>query len=88
MHAHFPDDPQRPVSELLSAFDLKLPDFGMSKLRDLSGNCPMCILAAIRQSGICKWGGDPEVPPRDLGFDFKSELASAWSTINDAKAEY
>jgi hypothetical protein len=88
MHAHFPDTPQRPVAELRAAFNMRLPDFGMGTLRELAGDCPMCILAAIRQSGISKWDGDPESgPPSDLKFDFKKELAEAWGIINDAKKE-
>lgn len=84
MHVNF-DEPQRSMAELRGALNTTLPDCGMAELRRLSGNCPMCILATIRQSGICKFEG-PENPPPDLSFDFKAELASAWAIINDAKA--
>lgn len=46
----------------------------------------MCMLAAIRASGIEKWDGDPESAPAiNLNFNFKKELESFWNTINDAK---
>jgi hypothetical protein len=83
-HPHLSDEPQRPMSELLEVLGAA-PDFGMSELRRRAANCPMCILSAIRQSGIIqKWDGDPESQPIALGFDFKAELKAAWQTINDA----
>lgn len=87
MHKHF-DEPQRPVAELMAALDeLSRPDYGLPELRRLAGNCPMCILAAVRQSGITKWDGDPESPPLELDFNFKNELKAHWETINQAQDE-
>jgi hypothetical protein len=54
-------------------------EIGMKALRDLTNNCPACILAALRQKGI-------PVPMVD-GFDFKAELAEFWSEFNNARAE-
>lgn len=51
----------------------------LKALRDLTSNCPACILAALRQKGI-------PVPAVE-GFNFKSELAEFWSAENDARAE-
>jgi hypothetical protein len=50
---------------------------GKKLLEDVEG-CPMCALTVIRLSGVNKY---PNVLD---GFDFKGELASAWSIINDA----
>jgi hypothetical protein len=46
------------------------------KLRELAGNCPACIMAALRQKGI-------PVPVAKEFFDFKKEIASIWSELND-----
>jgi hypothetical protein len=51
----------------------------MPKLRELANECPVCILAALRQKGI-------PVPIVD-GFNFKEELAEFWSGFNDAQEE-
>jgi hypothetical protein len=88
MHVYYEKPQVVPVSELVTALRSRAPDRGMAKLRELADNCPMCILAAVRQSGICKWDGDPENPPIDLGFNFKEELSSAWQAINDAKSDH
>jgi len=45
----------------------------LDKLRDTTGNCPACILAAIRQSGI---------PVYATKFDFKRECQNVWDAIN------
>jgi len=63
-------------------------DFGMQELRDACENCPACILAAIRCSGIQKYelDEDGENTEPDLKFNFKEELASMWADVNDARA--
>jgi hypothetical protein len=58
-------------NQMRAALAVSLP-----KLRDLCGDCPVCIFAALRQKRI-------PVPLAE-GFDLKSELASAW---NDANTE-
>ena len=78
---------QRPIAELMACLNTKKENGGLADLRELTENCPICILAAIRQSGICKWDGDPENPAYTITFDFKMELASWWSEENNAKAE-
>lgn len=64
----------------------------MKRLRDEADNCPACILATIRQSGVQKYEPDEDgrglpdemywkSPFGDtvcLGFNFKEELKSAW----------
>ena len=49
----------------------------MPKLREAAGNCPACILAALRQAGksIVYFSG----------FDFKSECKDFWADVNDAQ---
>ncbi len=44
-------------------------------LREATGNCPVCIMAALRQRGI-------PVPLAE-GFDYAKELKSIWETVND-----
>jgi len=49
------------------------------KLRDATENCPMCMLAALRQSGI--------PVPAATAFNYKNELQGIWNEINDERAE-
>lgn len=73
-------------------------DHGLKPLRDHCDNCPACILAAIRLSGFCAGTGkeghiedgqyvsdyvEPLIGKEQ--FDFKAELASMWSEVNDAR---
>ena len=64
---------------------------GLKKLCDLTENCPGCILAAIRQSGVQRkpepidgkgWIYDDGVY---LSFDFKAEKESFWKEVNSIK---
>jgi len=48
----------------------------LPKLRDLAGNCPACIMAALRQRGI--------PVPIAHGFEFTKECKSLWAEINSA----
>jgi len=46
----------------------------MPKLREITGGCPACILAALRQKGI---------PVRAIySFNFKQEVNDWWSSFN------
>lgn len=58
---------------------------GLKKLREVSSDCPCCILAAIRQSGLQEGCADEDgyTPGVDFGFNFKEEMASKWSDINN-----
>lgn len=49
------------------------------KLRAVTGNCPACILAAMRQK---------KIPIRKETFDFKKECDSWWAEFNNARADY
>ena len=77
--------PEKSAGEMASLFSSLKPNYGMSDVRAAAEECPVCILAAIRQSGIQKWDGDPESPDVDLKFDFKAEMKTAWDAINDAE---
>ena len=48
----------------------------MPKLRNLTVNCPACIMAALRQAGI------PVLMVES--FNFTKEMKSIWADINDA----
>ena len=47
----------------------------MPKLRELTENCPACIMAALRQSNI--------PVPMVESFNFTEEMKSIWSEINE-----
>ena len=51
---------------------------GMSNLRRLCGNCPACILSAIRQSGIENKRQIDSILESD-NFIFQEELKSFWA---------
>ena len=47
-------------------------------LRAASGDCPACMMAALRQAKI-------PVPCAAPAFDFTTEMKEIWSNINDAR---
>jgi len=61
-------------SGLVDALKAVLP-----KVREAAGNCPACILAALRQSGIPMGCVDKDV------FDFGAEIESLWNKINERR---
>lgn len=84
----------KPMEDLITALLCQGNDYekGLEVLREVTGNCPACILAAIRQSGIQR-------PPEDdgeggcdegvyLSFNFVTEKKRFWSDQNDAAADY
>lgn len=59
---------------------------GMAKLRELAGNCPGCILAALRQSqALTPWTLNPQ--GTYFEFDFKKESAAFWKEVNSRREE-
>lgn len=50
----------------------------LPQLRELSGDCPACIMAAIRQRGI--------PVPCVTEFNFSDEMKDIWNEINNANA--
>lgn len=86
MPIHDGEAPRLSLHQLIDDLSLSKPDLGMTELREDSNNCPACILAAIRCSGLQKYDPDPETGENcgpDFKFNFKQELASMWSCIND-----
>lgn len=69
---------QKPIAQLVACLSTNKDDLGMKELRDLCSNCPACILAAIRQSGLQEWNEEGRVV--DFGFNFKIELQEFWNT--------
>ena len=63
------------TSGLTDAVNKVLP-----KIRELSSNCPACILAAIRQKGI--------PVPMVTDFSFTKEMKEIWDEINDMKSSF
>ena len=50
-------------------------DAVMPKLKDLVSDCPMCVMAALRQKGI---------PVNKVkSFDYKKEITGIWKMIKD-----
>lgn len=47
----------------------------------LEDNCPICILAIIRQSGLNRF-------PFEISFDYEEELEKWWSEVNENDREY
>ena len=86
----FGDLVQHPIAELIAALGIG-DDAGMTELRDLTEGCPVCILAAIRQSKL-QHGGDMDEDGYSEGFyitqfDFKKDRDEFLKEMNDARAE-
>ena len=84
MCAHAENE-QRPLPELIRALDTTIPGYGINELRELASGCPMCMLAAVRQSGIGVWDGESHPP--DLNWDFRAELKKRWTELNNEAYE-
>lgn len=52
-------------------------DQALPQLREAVSNCPVCIMAALRQANIPVWMA--------TGFDFKAELKALWDEVNNEK---
>lgn len=76
---------QKPIAELVACVSAEKAELGIPDVRALSDNCPACILAAIRQSGILLTEG-PDGYPISVPFDFKAEMEQFWVAQN-AKEE-
>lgn len=71
---------------------------GMGRLRELTENCPSCILAAIRQSGLMEppdydpEGGYQTYEPFEgndtyLTFNFVDEKNQFWKDVNEERRD-
>ena len=75
---------QQPMDDLLKAFGIGDAE-GMKNLTDMAENCPACILATIRQSGVMDENQtlDEEGYPTHMAwmdFSYRDEKASFWSS--------
>lgn len=82
MHEYCPD-PQIPMPELIACLDAEAEDHGIAALREAASGCPACMLAAIRQSKIYKYGGNPDEPPLESKFDRQAEFKDFWQMVNE-----
>lgn len=59
------------------------PDWkaAIKELREATEGCPVCMLAAIRQSKLFGW--EKEQYSEFNLFDFKKEVAAFWAEVND-----
>lgn len=88
--SHGIESAQKPIAALVGCLSLGKGDFGMKELRELAGDCPACILAAIRQSELQKSNPSEEgwAPGLDFNFDFKSELQAFWNAQNERALQF
>jgi hypothetical protein len=81
MCKHIGEDPM-PMSDLIKSLGIG-DAAGMKELRELCCNCPACILATIRQSGIM------DTSTREIeneqgswtSFNYKDEHESFWADM-------
>jgi hypothetical protein len=71
---------QKPIAELITALGHGHKEH-LDRLRDVAENCPVCILAAIRQSGI-QDSMDEEGSGHWVEFNFKIELKAMMKEFN------
>jgi hypothetical protein len=82
---------QQPLADLVAALGAGDYD-GLAVLRNLAGNCPTCILAAIRASGLQRpmtfdSNGECADPGFHVEFEFRDELKSWWADVNNAERD-
>lgn len=80
-HAHCEDPVQPPLRLVMDA----LWQGGLEKAKEVSSDCPPCILAALRATGLCKGTTDEDgYTPPAIEYNFKAEMEQKWKDINDA----
>jgi len=85
---------QKPLADLVAALDCG-DAAGLKAVRDLSGNCPTCILAAIRASKLqtpgemdkFENGEERWIEGFHVEFEFRDELKSWWTDVNNSERE-
>jgi hypothetical protein len=99
MPDHATGDPQvemhvllRCLSPLTRSSPQDAVQASMKDLREKAGNCPACILAAIRQSRLAEMSAETDdegfrLSGLEFEFDFKAEMKSYWDEVNTAEAE-
>ena len=66
---------QRELPELVAAYKEK----GIEKLRELTENCPACILTTLK---VC-YSPEKDLEQWEDTFNFKTELEAFWKEINE-----
>lgn len=82
------DHKQRPVAEAVAILKGVDTAAELKALRDLVGDCPMCILAAIRQCPAVhppEWDEDGADFGACYDFNFKKELKDAWDAYHSSE---
>jgi hypothetical protein len=74
---------QKPIGELITILG-NGSDKELERLRAKTNNCPTCILAAIRQSGL-QAGPDEDGSGFSVAFNYRAELADFWKEYNSAQ---
>jgi len=83
MH-HNTGEQELPVSELITVLRLR----GLDALREAASDCPVCMFAAIRQTGSHRGYADEDgYTPPAVEFNLKEELVRFWKNHNDALTE-
>jgi hypothetical protein len=78
---------QYPIMELIATLKIQPPNEDGLKMEPNDMACPVCTLAAIRQSGIAEAENMFDKKTWS-GWDFKAAVATFWAIINDARAVY
>lgn len=75
---------QKTMSELIEVLG---DGTDLTAIRDLSENCPACILAAIRQAKLQSFDTDENgaFTGFSVDFDFNKEKEEFWSDVNYAR---
>lgn len=85
------EEEQKPLAFLAEFVDFRLPDQGLSQLKEAASGCPACILSTLLLCGAHKPGyglvGPAEYRPEGGEFDFKHACKVWWDEFNDARNE-
>lgn len=94
-HCEAANETQSSISDLIIALGKGSLE-EMDNLRNVAHNCPTCILAAIRQSGLPNYSDEAcykvvfcsenDNKSAYLCFDYKRELAEFWKKTNEENA--
>ena len=90
MHKNCPDQ-QRPIAELIAVLMKRETEYrtsgdgkaALEDLREAASGCPMCMLAALRQSQADAVDvSEDGIFGVEFSFNFKEELAGFWKEVN------
>lgn len=75
---------QKPIDDLKATVEAN-GDMCIKPLRELTDNCPACILAAIRQHNK-EMDVEDRIWTDEREFNFKTEMQSHWDQVNEDRA--